>query len=84
MPLNHNVYSFLPSYLEAAYMHLGAMTFAPLKGTEASPGTGLVAGEGYRLISCQLLHVGLTVIGAWLVGRAVVSLGGSRRAGACR
>jgi hypothetical protein len=68
VPLEHNVYSFLPSYIEAAFMHLGAMSFAPptLDGLPA----GLAAGTGWRLIACQQLHALLTVLAAVLCGCA--------------
>lgn len=62
-PLEHNVYSFLPGYIEAAFAHLGALTLAPRPG-------GLLGGDGWRLISCQALHAGLTLIAAWLTARA--------------
>lgn len=67
-PLEHNVYSFLPSYIEAAFMHLGAMSFAPpaLDGLPA----GLAAGTGWRLIACQQLHALLTILAAVLCGSA--------------
>jgi len=78
-PVPHNVYSFLPSLVESAFVHLGAMTFAP---TVAPPGepAGLLAGDAYRLLSCQLLHAGITLLGAWLVGR--VAAAAARRLGA--
>jgi hypothetical protein len=69
-PLRHNVYSFLPGYLEAAYTHLGAMTLAPRHAPDGAA-AGLAAGEGYRLISCQLLHAGFAIIAAWLTSRFV-------------
>ncbi len=70
-PVEHNVYSFHPLYVEAAFYHLGVLTLAPSPQT---PGEfinapwGLAAGDGWRLISCQLLHAGLTLIAAWAIG----------------
>jgi len=52
--LEHNVYSFHPSYVEAAYAHLVVLT-----------GDGIRAG-----VACQLLHASLTVITAFVAGRA--------------
>ncbi|MBX3317753.1 MAG: hypothetical protein KF902_12925 [Phycisphaeraceae bacterium] len=56
-PLTHNVYSFLPSAIESAYTHLGA-----LRG-------GMLAGSGAPLIASQLLHAAITVLAAGLIGR---------------
>lgn len=62
-PLPHNVYSFLPGYLEAAFLHLGALSFPPADD-------GLIAGDGERLIACQLLHAALALLAAWVTGHA--------------
>ncbi|GMV26870.1 MAG: hypothetical protein AMXMBFR58_29010 [Phycisphaerae bacterium] len=58
-PVHHNVYSYLPGYVEAAFMHLGAMSGA----------RDLIAGDGEVLISAQLLCAGWTVLAAWAAGR---------------
>ncbi len=68
-PLAHNVYSYLPGYMEAAFMHVGAMSFA-------SGQDGLVSGEGDRLVACQLLHVGYALLAAWLTARAARRVAG--------
>ncbi|MFG0241934.1 MAG: hypothetical protein ACF8R9_04015 [Phycisphaerales bacterium JB054] len=65
--LEHNVYSYLPGYIEAAFMHLGALTLVPLD-------RGLLAGDGWRLLACQGLHAGLVVVTAWLTARATTRL----------
>lgn len=66
-PAEHNVYSFHPSYMEAAYYHLAAMTAAP--GPTAVEGAwGLCAGDGWRLMGPQMLHAGLAVVAAVLIG----------------
>ncbi|MCC7388443.1 MAG: hypothetical protein IT431_06705 [Phycisphaerales bacterium] len=65
-PVEHNVYSYLPGYVEAAFTHLGWMTLAPERG--------LPAGDGWRLLACQALHAGLTLIAAWLTARATQRL----------
>ncbi len=67
IPLEHNVYSFLPGYVEAAFAHLGAMTLAPAD-------RALLGGDGWRLIACHGLHAGLTLVAAWLVARATARL----------
>lgn len=78
--LPHNVYSFLPSYVEGAYLHLAAFTFAP-GGDPGPEPLGLLAGEGWRLISCQTLHAGLAMLAAWTSGRAASAfIPGSPRA----
>lgn len=56
-PLVHNIYSFLPSYVESAYAHLGAV-----RG-------GMFVGAGMPLISCQLLHALVALLAAGLIGR---------------
>jgi hypothetical protein len=70
-PLRHNVYSFLPGYVEAAFMHLGAMSLSP-------PRTGIVAGAidplsvrpagmlaaAWPLVACQFLHAFMTLFAA--------------------
>ncbi len=68
-PLDHNVYSFLPGYVEAAFTHLGAMT-----GSQ-----DLLARDGTVLLSCQLLSAGFTIVAAWLIGR--VARAAARRGG---
>lgn len=70
-PLEHNVYSFLPGYMEAAFTHLGAATGAEATGDPAA--SGLLAGGGWRLIACQFLHAWMAVLAAWFVRRATVS-----------
>ncbi len=71
-PLEHNVYSFLPGYVEAAYLHLAAMTGAPRPVADGTP-SGLLAADGWRALSCQMLHAGLAVCAAWLVARATLA-----------
>jgi uncharacterized integral membrane protein len=53
--LEHNVYSFLPSYMEGAFLHL-----AVLHGDVLSAAVG-----------CQLLHAMMTVLAALATGAAV-------------
>jgi hypothetical protein len=64
--LRHNVYSALPSSVEAAFMHVGAamQLIAPQDQTP------LVGGDGHGLFACQMLHALLTVLAAWCVGGA--------------
>ena len=67
-PLSHNVYSFLPSYVESAFVHLAHLTLAPTD----EPFRGLVAGSGWRLIGAQQLHMLMAIAGAWVLRRTVI------------
>lgn len=67
-PFEHNVYSFLPSYVEAAFVHLGVMRGVAV-GDPASH--GLLAQEGMPAIACQLFHAFVTLLSSWLLSRAV-------------
>jgi hypothetical protein len=63
-PLPHNVYSFLPGYVEGAFMHVGAALFE-----QPSPDAPvLVAGMGRGAYAAQFLHAGFVVLGALLTG----------------
>jgi len=69
--LDHNVYSALPSLVEAAFMHLGA-AMLPLR----PPGTPPLIGDaGIGLLACQMLHAMLSLLAAWCVGRAAAAWG---------
>jgi hypothetical protein len=67
-PLEHNVYSYLPSYLEAAYTHIGALG-APIGRSVVNGRPSMLAGAGDALIACQLLHAAITLLAAGLIGR---------------
>lgn len=69
--LDTNVYSYLPGYIEAAFMHLGAASFAPAPSDRP---WGLVAGEGYRVLACQYLHAGIAALAAWNCADAAGSI----------
>lgn len=64
-PTQHNVYSFLPSYIEAAYLHLGQLMPGP-----SQPTLRMLGGEGAWVLSCQFLHALLALIASALVARA--------------
>ncbi len=72
-PVDFNVYSFLPSYVEAAYVHMGAL------GGTGMGGLGLADDGGRGIYAAQLLSVVFTVLGALVSGsvtnRACVLLG---------
>lgn len=60
-PLDHNVYSFLPSYMESVFLLIAALTGAPASPTSASHAFGLAAGIAQGAIACQLLHAGIAI-----------------------
>lgn len=67
-PVNHNVYSFLPSSIEAAFVHLAHLGAAPIDGAD---GHGLTEGSAWRAQATHGLSAAFAVLGAWLVGRFV-------------
>lgn len=67
-PVTHNVYSYLPSYLESAFVTLGLWGFVPR--TSADGVAGLLAGEGAMALSCQLLHAGFALAATWMIAGA--------------
>ncbi len=69
-PLDHNVYSFLPSYLESVYLLIAALIGAPSAPTAGSHAFGLAAGIAQGAIACQLLHASVAI---WCA-RALTSL----------
>ena len=81
-PLEHNVYSYLPSHVEAAFVHLGALMGVPHAPVGGSPHVGLVAGDGMALLACQYLHAGMAIIAAWLIASAAKVMLGRLHSGA--
>lgn len=71
-PGEHNVYSFLPSYMEAAFAHLGIM--AGGMNADVPLVDRMLADDGYWLYACQFLHVGMGVIAALAIARLVRAL----------
>ncbi|MCA9288413.1 MAG: hypothetical protein KDA05_07505 [Phycisphaerales bacterium] len=72
VPLEHNVYSYLPGSFEVGVTHVAAMSGATGLGAHApgGDGYGLLEGGGWRAIAAQLLHALHTLLAAWMVGRA--------------
>lgn len=71
-PLEHNVYSFLPSYVEAGFLHLNAL----LGGGEPVPAdrvvpVGLIAGDGLGAIACHWLSALMSFFSALVLARFV-------------
>jgi hypothetical protein len=73
-PLEHNVYSYLPSYVEAAFMHIGVMMGAPAAVGPAGGPWGLLAADGAGVIASQLLSAFTALIAAWLSARLALRL----------
>ena len=61
--LDHNVYSYLPGSVEAAFAHVGAIYGL------AGRGEGLVSGSGAAALAGQWLHAWTTLASGWLVAR---------------
>lgn len=70
-PLAHNVYSYLPGYIEAAFTHLGAASFPGPGDPDRPLLAGLLAGSGWRATSCQFLHAWIAVLACWGISRSV-------------
>lgn len=64
-PVEHNVYSYLPSYMEGAFLHVAAMV-----GAGSAP-DALVAGDGLGVVGAQMLHTLVGLVGALTVARCV-------------
>lgn len=62
-PPEHNVYAFLPGYLEAATVHL-----AHLAGASPLDADGLSALTGDLAMAPHFLALGVTLLGAWTTG----------------
>lgn len=63
-PVEHNVYSYLPSLVESAYVHLGAM----MPGSR-EPMDRMLGGDGTWIIASQMLHALWAVVAGLLCGR---------------
>lgn len=75
-PLAHNVYSYLPGYVEAAYTHIAAMmriADGPIRPGSPPP-PALISGTGIGILACQMLHAGLGLLTALLTARAVFAM----------
>jgi hypothetical protein len=66
-PRPHNVYSFLPSAIESAFVHLGVLAGAGGPGSDPMPPWGLLANEGAGAYSAQLLSATFVLLTAWTV-----------------
>lgn len=73
VPLEHNVYSFLPGYYEAAVLHQAHLTNAPALTDRGL--SGLLAGHAEPLMAAHLLAFGMTLLAAWWTGAFAGVLG---------
>lgn len=67
-PVEHNVYSYLPGYMEAAFAQV-----AVVLGAGGAP-TTMIEAEGAPLIASQLLHAWITIVAAMLTASTGTSL----------
>lgn len=76
VPLEHNVYSFLPGHMEAAFTHLGAMTLPMADSAAAAmgPRAAYIGGTGIGLLAAQMLHALVGVLAAAMIGRVAWAL----------
>ncbi|HYE02131.1 MAG TPA: hypothetical protein VD963_02730 [Phycisphaerales bacterium] len=76
-PLEHNVYSFLPSYAEAGYLHVIMLARPAMRLLAPAPGglPWMIAGQGEVLAACQLVHAGMAVLAGLMAVRLVCRLG---------
>ncbi|TVQ63141.1 MAG: hypothetical protein EA378_02285 [Phycisphaerales bacterium] len=65
-PLAHNVYSFLPGYAEAAWLHMACASFAPGEPGGLSAPRGMLTGA--PVYGAQMLSAMVAVVAAWIVG----------------
>ncbi len=66
MPVEHNIYSYLPSYIESAYVHFAYLADAPstTKTTNPSGLSGFLAQDGRVAMSTQLFSAFLMITSA--------------------
>ncbi len=67
-PLRHNVYSYLPGYVEAAFLHMAVATGAPPFPDPGAIGAGLLAFDGQGAVSAQVLHAFTAILAAAISG----------------
>jgi len=67
-PLAHNVYSFLPGYVEAAFLHVGVAMGAPPFPDPGVIGAGLLAHDGAGAVAAQVLHALMTILAGAVTG----------------
>lgn len=71
-PSEHNVYSYLPGYVEAAYMHMAQLAATEPIDTDGI--AGLASGHANGVMSANLLAVFLAIFGACTAGRLTYNL----------
>lgn len=67
-PFEHNVYSWLPGYAEAGYLHVMVAMGMPRTAAPGATATGVLAGDG--AIACQMLHACFALLACWSIARA--------------
>jgi len=68
-PTDHNVYSYLSSYIEGAFLHLAMLAGAhgPEAVSEGSAPWGLQASEGQGVFSAQFFSAVMAMLTAWAI-----------------
>lgn len=79
-PVHHNVYSYLPSYMEAVFTSFAH--FGRLPQSESSA-FGLLTPDAsgqnaWLTLACQHIHALITVLGAWIIAALCRTMGTSR------
>lgn len=77
-PVAHNVYSYLPGYVEAAFVHV-----ARLGGARVGDAGSYVGGDGAALVGAQLLHAVLGVMSVAAIAGSVRAVWPAARGGLC-
>lgn len=85
-PVRHNVYSYLPSYMEAVFTSFASFgRLPPREYTGFGNGFGLLTPDSsgqnaWLLLACQHVHALITLLGAWIIAALCRTFGASRPA----
>jgi len=71
-PSEHNVYSYLPGYMESATVHMASLSLTEER--DPTGVSGLASGGADGAVAPGLLALGMAIVAAWMVGRFAVAL----------
>jgi len=83
-PVRHNVYSYLPSYMEAVFTSFAHYGRLPQNdATGFGNGFGLLTPDAsgqnaWLALACQHVHALITLLGAWIIAALARTMGASR------